>query len=66
MVDDFEGTVVRSGPSSDVGWWALRMDSDGSADDAEYLYFFYGWLASTIREGISAHRGEPTAEMGEL
>ena len=37
----------------------------GFADAAEYLYFFDGWLASTIGEGISADRREPTAEMGE-
>ena len=28
MMDDFEGTVVRSRPLSDGGWWASRMDSD--------------------------------------
>ena len=48
MMDDFEGTVVRSQPLSDGGWWASRMDLDGFADAAEYLYFFDGWLASTI------------------
>ena len=26
---DFEGTVLRSRPLSDGGWWASRMDSDG-------------------------------------
>ena len=66
MRDDFEGTVVRSRPLSDGGWWASRMDSDGFADAAEFLYFFDGWLASAIREGISAHRREPTAKMGEI